>query len=262
MHGIAQDFGAGAVAGDVPCIEIRNRLHLQRFQRESAERVGPMRHDEFVLRAEERLVDEEFVIAVLIELPIFCAIAMDSPHPRRGIPRIGDEFRMFRMELRVDNRLCWRRIDNLATAAIGCGNGNMRCAIALHRRDDKLFICTDTALAEAATGEFFQRPFCQRLQMNRLNLVGLGIEELCAIFGNHTGVAVHVIGIGELHDIAIGKRRFKKVGFARTMGRPDENPLVWRERGSQKVEVVVDGCVVCELIDMRARLGIVKFAKF
>ena len=38
--------------------------------------------------------------------------------------------------------------------------------------------------------------------------------------------------------------------------------LVGRERGCEKIEVMVDRGIVCKLIDMRARLVVLKFAQF
>ena len=69
-----------------------------------------------------------------------------------------------------------------------------------------------------------------------------------------------IIGIRQLHNVAIGEFQFEEVRFPCTIRGKDEVFLVEGERRGQEVEIVVNRGVVCELIDMRARLAVLEFA--
>ena len=118
------------------------------------------------------------------------------------------------MKLRMDNRLVWRGIDDLTAAAIGSRHGDMRFIVALHRCYDKPFIRADTAFTETSTGELCKHAFFKRLKLDCFYGIRLRVKELSPIFGDDTRVAVNLIGICELHNIAIGEFQLEKIRFS------------------------------------------------
>ena len=159
-------------------------------------------------------MDKKLVIVVLIERKVFCAVAPNRPHPWRRVAGICDEIRVFRMKLGMDNRLIWRGVDNLAAAAICSSDGDMRFVVAFHRCYDKLLIRTDAAFAETSAGELCKHTFLKSVEMDCFYGIRLCIKEFGAVFGNHAGVAVNLIGICQLHNIAVGKFQFEKIRFS------------------------------------------------
>ena len=131
-------------------------------------------------------MDKKFVVIVLIERSIFRAVTFNRPHPWGRIPGIRNEVRVFRMKLRMDNRLIWRGIDNLAPAAIGSSNRNVRFIVTFHCRHDKPFICADAALTETPAREFRKRAFLKRLKMDCFYSIPLRIKEFgCRLWRSH-----------------------------------------------------------------------------
>ena len=95
--------GAGAVGRDVPAVEFRDGADVARRPIHAAQRARPDGEDQIAGAAEESLVHDELVVAVLVEALEAGAVAAHAMHARSGIAGELDPLRLERMKLRMDD---------------------------------------------------------------------------------------------------------------------------------------------------------------
>src|ERR1051326_1181652 len=73
---------------------------------------------------------------------------------------------------------------------------------------------------------------------------------------------MQAVGVGQLCDLADGKRQLEEIRFARPIRRENNGFLVGRERVIQEVEIDVDAGMIRELMNGRAGLFVTQLSGF
>jgi hypothetical protein len=104
MIGVAQHAGSRPVGGDVPGVEFRNGPDFARGPIHSAQQVRPDGENDIAGTAEKCLVNDELIIAVLMQALHPRPIPPDAEHAGRRIACEQNPIRIDRVKLRMDHR--------------------------------------------------------------------------------------------------------------------------------------------------------------
>ena len=259
-RGIAKHLRAVPAAGDVPGVERGDLGHLPPGQMEALQGVRPARHDQLVAVAEERLVQQEFVVSVLVQAGIIGAVRADGPHAGRGILRVFDQRVVARMELWVDDRPLQFQDD--LPAARHLGDGQAVEAVALQRAHHFAAVGAQAALAQAGAGEFGQRPRLPGGKADCPHFAGSRVVQLLAVGRERPGEAVDALLVRHLAQFAGRETARPELRRAAAVGAEDELRLVRRQGRREEVQVVVDALVTGELPDASARALVPQLPRF
>src|SRR5688572_17357506 len=89
-----------AIRRDVPCVELADRADLASGPVHPVQSAGPKGEYQVASRAQERLVHDEFIIAVVVKAFHAGPVTAHAMHTRRGIPGEFYPIRIERVELR------------------------------------------------------------------------------------------------------------------------------------------------------------------
>src|SRR6185312_7388438 len=156
MIRVAQYALAFAIRRNVPRVVFRDGRDRARRPVHAAKRARPDRKDDIARRAQKCLMDDEFIVTVLVQALKPRAVTPYTMHTRRGVPRELDPLRLQRMKLRMNDST--RKRDRAPSGPVVPPNRQAGFRAAFVRGSQPFAVRTDGTFTQLCIREFENPP--------------------------------------------------------------------------------------------------------